>query len=203
MIKRNLTFAILTGLATGAIWTAIFIRLGTLNFLNFGSAIWALVPLVAIGYVLAIYVGEWLARLKSFLSSFVRFVLVGFLNTGIDLGIFNLLIYVTQIEKGAELSLFKGVAAGAAMINSYFFNKFWTFEAGKTIHQGVEFFKYIGVTIVGFVINVAVTYAIANHITPVLGFSQLSWDSIAAVVATVCSLIWNFVGYRLLVFKTK
>ncbi len=200
-MKKDLLIAVLSGFATGLIWTAIFLRLGTLNFLHLGNAIWGLVVVTMLGFGAAYYVGEWLSKWKPFFSPLVKFAMVGIINTGIDLAVFNLLIYFTAIEKGHELALFKGIGFVAAFVNSYFFNKYWTFNAGSSGHQGKEFIQYTVVTIVGFLLNVGITSGVANYVTPTFGFSQLAWDSVAAIIATVFSLTWNFLGYRLIVFK--
>lgn len=203
MRKRDSFVAILLGVIIGVLWTAIFLRLGTLNFLHLGLAIWGLVIIVPIGAVLGVYIGDRLSHWKSVFLSLARFAIVGFLNTGVDIGTFNLLIYFTQIEKGPELSLFKSAGFVAAVMTSYFANKYWTFQSGSTGDDGREFVKFGVVTALGLGINVGVTYLVANHVLPVGGLSQLSWDNVAAVIATVCSLIWNFLGYKLVVFKRK
>lgn len=201
MQKRDLSLAILLGVIIGVIWTVILLRLGTLNFLNLGSAIWSLIIIIPVGAVIGIYIGDKLSHWKSVFLPLARFAIVGFLNTGVDIGVFNLLIYFTQIEKGFELSLFKAAGFVAAVVTSYFANKYWTFQAGASGKEG-EFVKFGTVTVVGLGINVVVASLIANYVSPIGGLSQLSWDNVAAVVATVCSLIWNFLGYRLIVFKS-
>jgi putative flippase GtrA len=128
---------------------------------------------------------------------------VGFLNTGIDLLVFNSFIAISGIERGNEIVLFKAVSFGTALINSYLWNKFWSFRAGSTGPGRGEFVKYALVTIAGFGINVGTTFALINLIHPPFGLSQLRWDNTAAVIATAANLVWNFIGYRLMVFKAQ
>lgn len=197
--KKDITIAIFVGIASGLIWTGILLRLKALAFL--GGYVWALVVIAPIVFVIGLYVGKLLSGWKPFFYSFARFVIIGFLNAGVDFGIFNLLIFITGIEKGDAIALFKTAAFITAFINSYFWNKYWTFQAGATEKTGSEFVKYTIITIIGALINVGTTYSVINFIKPVGGLTQLSWDNVAAVLATVLNLTWNFVGYKVIVFK--
>ncbi len=130
-----------------------------------------------------------------------RFIVVGVINTGIDLIILNLLIHFS--DKGAQggpyYSLFKGMAFLGALTNSYFMNKHWTFAGKGTSNRAIEVSEFIIVSAVGFVINVAVATLVINFIPPVLGADKL-WPSFAALCGTALGLIWNFLGYKLVVF---
>ncbi|MDP3953808.1 MAG: GtrA family protein, partial [bacterium] len=186
----------------------VFSRLGTFDsaLAQFGLApglVWGFVVLTTIVFVMGLYLGLWLSRFRHFFISFSRFVMVGFLNAGIDFGVFNFLMFVANIEVGAAVSAFKGVSFVAAVINSYFWNKFWVFEAGATSKTGSEFSKFIVVTAIGLFINVGVVSGILYVYAPQFGFSQLAWNNVAAVAGAAMGLIWNFVGYRLIVFKKE
>lgn len=201
--KKDAGIAIVVGVFTGLIWTVIFVRLGTLDRLGLGSAIWGLVVIVPIVFVFGLYLGQWLSRFAKFFNSFARFVMVGFFNAGIDLGVFNLLMFLTGIEQGVTVSSFKTVAFVAALVNSYFWNKYWAFKAAGTSGGTREFSKFAVVSVGGLLANVGVTTLIVLAIEPMFGFSQLGWNNIAAVVGNVAGLIWNFIGYRWIVFKKE
>ena len=201
--KKDITVTAIVGVFTALIWTGVFIRLGTFNRFNLGNAIWGLVVVAPIIFVFGLYLGQWLSRWKSFFSSFARFVIIGFLNAGVDFGVFNLLIFLTGIEIGWGIALFKTASFLAAFTSSYFWNKYWTFGAGKTANRGAEFIKYTAVTLVGALINIGASFTIINFVTPAFGFSQLGWDNIAVVMATIGNLLWNFIMYNWVVFKTQ
>jgi len=40
-------------------------------------------------------------------------------------------------------------------------------------------------------------------IGPRFGIGEKGWANIAAIVATAVSILWNFVGYKFIVFKKK
>ncbi len=203
MRKRDIVIAIIVGIITGAIWAGVFLRLGVLDFLNIGAAVWGLAVLTPIGFVFGLYLGKWLSVRWRIFTSFSRFVMVGFMNAGIDFGIFNLLMFWTNIEEGAAISTFKGISFIAAVINSYFLNKYWVFEASGSGTKAKEFLTFLVVTVVGLLINVGVTSGIVFTVDPQFGFSQLSWNNIAAVFGSLFGLVWNFIGYRLIVFKKE
>ncbi len=202
MKKKDIALTIIIGILTGIIWAGVFIRLGTFDKLGLSWAAWGLVLVVPIVYLFGLYLGAWLSRRLAFFASFAKYVMVGFLNAGIDFGIFNLLMFLTKIENGPLISSFKTVSFVFAFTNSYFWNKYWAFEAGSsTVKKSTEFIKFVIVNIVGAFINVGVASFIIFFVTPRLGFSQLAWNNIAAVIAAAITLIWNFLGFRLIVFK--
>ncbi len=153
-------------------------------------------------------VGLWIAYFlgKKFLIIWqaAKFVLVGVLNTFVDLGVLNLLILSSGTAAGLGYSVFKGISFTVAVINSYFWNKFWTFKKTGTVASGKEFIQFFIVSIIGFGINVGVASLIVNVIGSPFAFSGVSeqiWANVGAIVATFVAMAWNFIGYKLFVFK--
>lgn len=133
-----------------------------------------------------------------------KFVLVGILNTLIDLGVLNLLMFVTGITSGLGYSFFKGISFIVAVINSYILNRLWTFKGAGQENKGKEFLQFFTVSVVGFSINVGVASLIVNVIAgqfAYFGFSPKLWANIGAISATFCGMVWNFIGYKFFVFK--
>jgi len=139
-----------------------------------------------------------------------KFVLVGILNTLIDLGVLNLLIFITGIASGFGYSAFKGISFTVAVVNSYILNKFWTFSAfakasADKKSSGREFSQFFIVSVIGFGINVGVASLVVNVIGNPFTFSGVSdtiWANVGAIVATFCAMAWNFLGYKFIVFKS-
>ncbi|MDP3993562.1 MAG: GtrA family protein [Candidatus Doudnabacteria bacterium] len=60
---------------------------------------------------------------------------------------------------------------------------------------------FIAITLVGLLINSGIVVGVTKFIPPAFGFNQELWTNVAKAGATAVSLIWNFAGYRLFVFK--
>lgn len=149
--------------------------------------------------------GMWIASIlgKRFLIIFqaAKFGLVGALNTFIDLGVLNFLIWISGIATGVWFSIFKGISFLVATVNSYFWNKHWTFEKRKVIFAPGEFSKFLGVVTIGFFLNVGIASLVVNVIGPQFGIGEKLWASVGALCATFIAWIWNFLSSKFIVFK--
>lgn len=146
--------------------------------------------------------------MMNFLKKWVRmmwqagkFIVVGGLNTFLDFAVLNSLIIATGTSSGKTLLVFKALAFIVAVVNSYFWNKYWTFEfKQKKRGEVIEFFV---ISVIGLAINVGVTSLVVNVVGPQLGLTSIVWANIGALAATFAALLWNFVGYKVLVFREK
>ena len=64
-----------------------------------------------------------------------------------------------------------------------------------------EIGTFIGITLIGLLINSGIVVGVTKFVPPAFGLNQELWTNLAKVAATAVSLIWNFAGYRLVVFK--
>ncbi len=148
----------------------------------------------------ALLIASLLARWLPILLQLAKFAAIGGLNTILDLGILNILIIATGIATGYGYSLFKSISFVAANINSYFWNKHWTFGASNQASLK-EFGQFVMVSAVGFIINISTASVLVNVIGAPENFSPERWANIGAISAVLISLVWNFVGYKFFVFK--
>ncbi len=197
--KKDLFYSVLSGLMTGFIAWKVF------DFLNiskiYGVSFAWLVVLVPILWVIGVNLGYFLGRWLAFFNQFGKFVAIGFTNAALDFGILNLLIFLTGITGTIWYSVFKITSAAVSMTNSYILNKNWAFEAGKSGGGGMEFIKFISVSLFSLFINVLMASLVVNFIHPVFGINAKGWANIGAVVGSASGLIFNFVGLKLAVFK--
>lgn len=132
----------------------------------------------------------------------VRFGAVGVLNTLVDLVVLNALLYA--FAHGNDHSRLFPVLATvsfiAATVNSYLWNRHWTFrdEAGGGTKEASRFYL---VTLVSFGINVGLS-SLLVWLDPFPILNATLWANMAKLVATGLSLLINFVGYERLVFRT-
>lgn len=139
----------------------------------------------------------------SLFAQLVRFAVVGGLNTGIDFGIVNILSYLTGITEGGRIIPLKGVAFLVANVNGYLLHKKWTFKDNTASEGAKKFSVFLSVSVIGALINITAVYLITTFVPPVLNLSSTMWLNVANLAATGLSLIWNFVGYKLIVFRGK
>lgn len=167
--------------------------------LNFKNAF-----LLIIGFVIFANLALWLVSLLSrFIPVFLqvaKFAAVGGLNTLLDLGVLNVLILISGVATGYWYPMFKGISFVIANINSYFWNKHWTFGVSDSANIK-EFSQFLTVSIIGFGINVSIASLIVNIIGAPENISPERWANIGALSATIISLVWNFIGYKFFVFK--
>ncbi len=146
-----------------------------------------------VGMIVAFYLG----RIVPVLWQLAKFGLVGVLNTAIDFGILNFLSTYLAVTSGVGLIPVKIVAFSIALVNSYFWNKGWVF-AGKKKSSAVSFAI---VSAIGLVLNVGTVYVLTSIVGPQGNIGAATWLNLANVGATGLSLVWNYLGYRLIVFK--
>lgn len=149
---------------------------------------------------IALFILNILARVWSVFGQFGKFAAVGTLNTLIDIGILNIFIMATGFVDGFQYAGFKAISFFVATTNSYFWNKFWTFES-RTKITGNEYARFFLFTLIGTSINVFVASIIVNAIEPFGSISPKLWANIGALVAVFVSFMWNFLSYRLVVFS--
>ena len=147
--------------------------------------------------LIAIYIAWYIAKKIKLLWQLFKFSLVGVLNTAIDFGILNFFIFITQVTSGAGIILINATSFSTALVNSYFWNRDWVFDQTKKS----KFLTFAVVTLIGLSINTGVVYILTTYIQPILVTSPTLLANLAKVAATLLSLIWNFTGYKLVVFK--
>ena len=207
--KRDLLFSIVTGFYTGFIAWQIFEFLEVPLFRGISFA-W-LVVFVPVLWILGVNLGYFLGRWFSFFNQFGKFAAIGFTNAAVDFGILNLLIFYFGIAAGVWFSVFKGISFITAAVHSYFWNKYWTFEAGNTPVTRKEFTKFFAVTIFALLVNVGIASFVFQFVghqgiipgfsTPRFGLTSEAWANIGAVAGSAAALIVSFIGFKTAVFK--
>jgi len=195
MTKNDLGFSLFT-----AFITSIFLY-PTLKTTNIYDKL--PVPLVLLFLIfpavsiIGMFLISVIAKKLPFLWQVTKFAQIGVLNTAIDFGILNFLIGLTQITSGIGIIFINATSFTTALINSYFWNKNWVFAGNKKSN----FVTFAAVTLIGLSINTGVVYTFTTFIPPVIIKSPTLWANVAKLLATALSLVWNFTGYKLIVFK--
>jgi putative flippase GtrA len=199
--QKDYSLVILVGFLFGLLLLPVLanLKLAALPLTLINSAIIVLV--CSLGAFVALWVVSLVSGKLPVLLQMAKFAAVGGLNTLLDLGVLNILILFSGIAVGLGYSFFKAISFIVASINSYLWNKYWTFGSHSGTDKIKEFSQFFVVTLVGFGINLAVASLVVNLMAPVGGVSPALWANIGALLATIVSLVWNFLGYKFIVFK--
>jgi len=172
---------------------------------NLGFEIRFLGLILVIFFPILALLGIWIAWLlgKKFLWIFqtAKFLLIGALATLVDLGVLNLLIWISGLAAGLPFSIFKGISFIVATCSKYLGDKFWAFEKMEKIGIGKEFNQFFIVTLIGLGINIGAASLIVNVAGPQFGLTEKIWANIGAILAAFVSAVWNFLAYKFIVFK--
>ena len=121
--KRDLGFAVLTGLITGVIGWRILEFLKTPEFYNLPWIL--LVVTVPILWILGVLLGYFLGQWLNFFNQFGKFAAIGFTNFIVTAGVLNILLSITDYTSGIGYSFISSVSFVVGVISSYIWNKYW------------------------------------------------------------------------------
>jgi putative flippase GtrA len=121
---------------------------------------------------------------------FVKFSLIGLLNTGIHYVIFLFLYRVFDMYYLHATVV--GYSVG--LINSFILNKKWTFKS-RNVRKDMEFAKFIMVNLLALIVNVGAL----KYFVSLAGLRP----EIGQIVAIAFSTITNFMGNKFWTFQAS
>ncbi len=130
-----------------------------------------------------------------------KYGVIGVLNTLLSAGVYNLLIFITNIASGLVVDLFFIAAFAITVTNSFFWNRQWAFGGTGTETVGKDAFQFFSVSILVAIVNMGLLHIIINVIGAPAGIDLKIWANIALVFTIVTAFLGNFFGYKFLVFK--
>ncbi len=133
--------------------------------------------------------GVWL-RTPNWFHQAVRFGMVGVINTGVDLGSYWIMTRLIPVFANAHV-LAKAISYTLGVLNSYFWNRNFTFRS--QVRSPKRFFLFFFINLLAVGINSGIM-AIALH-----GFHFPEW--VGLVMATLVTMSFNFVSSKFVVFK--
>lgn len=120
---------------------------------------------------------------------FIRFVIVGMINTCIDFLIFIMLKKLFNIN----LLICQVAGYSAGVLNSFVMNKCWTFEDSKAdLITSIQFLRFAVVNIVSLSVSLTVLKLLSIH-------TGINVYLLKGIVITITQII-NFTGYRIWIF---
>ncbi|KKQ50921.1 MAG: hypothetical protein US70_C0028G0005 [Parcubacteria group bacterium GW2011_GWD2_38_11] len=208
--KRDYEFAIVAGLLIGFLILPVLKTVSPEIFAKFAIAI---VPFFLLATPLGLRIAFMIGKKIAIIYQIAKFGLIGLLNTLVDFGVLALVTLLFsayfQIQSKDALiagitfySLFKAISFIVANISSYFWNKYWTFDQGSKKQTKSEFIQFFAVSVVGFLINVFVaSFVFKVVLGSLINLTDGQLGLIGAAFGSIAGLAWNFIGYKLWVFK--
>ena len=126
---------------------------------------------------------------QKWMTQAFKFVLVGLLNTIIDAVIY--VVLTRWLGLGGRQALAKAISYGAGVINSYAWNRTWTFKSDAKILVTLAPFVLTGLA------GAAISSACMHFALESLGLPE----AIAFGLATAATFVWNFVINKFIVFR--
>lgn len=139
---------------------------------------------------------------KKSILQFIQFNLVGILNTAVDFSVFSLLILV-----GMNRFVAQPLSYSCGITNSYFWNKYWTFQAKSQI-KVKEVLKFILVNLVSLGVSIVLFYLFDNIFSeiPLLQHRLIFIEMnvlLTKILATFGAMVVNFFGNKFWVFTMR
>lgn len=211
MNKKDYVFGISAGLLIGLLTLPVLRALKPELFSKFAIV----VPVFfLIATPLGLIVFSYLGKRIAVLWQIGKFLVSGVLNTLVDWGVLALVTFLFRqyfkINSTDALAfgltfytLYKSISFVAGNINSYYWNKYWTFANGVVEKTKAQFLQFLTVSLVGFAINVGVATLIFKAFAPVGGLNADQRGIVGAAIGTIAGLAANFFGYKYIIFKEK
>lgn len=212
-LKRDYIFGTAAGFLIGLLLMPI---LQTTKPTLFESLKFVVIPVFTALVPIGLVVASWISRKFSVIWQLAKFVVIGVLNTLVDLGALAFMFSLASLSGAAIASndilftlfipitffiLYKSISFIVANINSYFWNKYWTFGTESDKKTSTEFTQFFLVSLIGFVINVTASSLVFSFFHKIGGLTADQWGLIGAAVGSISGLAWNFIGYKFIVFK--
>jgi putative flippase GtrA len=129
-------------------------------------------------------------------SSKIRFLIVGSANTIIDFGILFLLVHM-----GVDKYIGNYFSTSIAFVFSFFANRKYTFKSKNDVKK--EIIPFLIVTLAGLWIIQPVIINFISSFNYLMKLQATALLLLAKLVATIVTLVWNYILYSKFVFKEK
>lgn len=127
----------------------------------------------------------------------VRLVAVG------GLGLFAFIGVVWGAAVGANPTYYLIILLAFLLLEWWLWRRFGLKLSGSTSGTTSQFVTFVLISVIGLLINSALLSVVSIALTPILGpyTNPDTVKNFAKAIATIASLIWNFLGYKLVVFR--
>ena len=138
---------------------------------------------------------------KNTVTKLMRFAVVGIVNTSIDIVALNILLWIFPTTNTWEVLFFNALACIVAACNSFFWNKYWTFQYREPITARLVA-RFAGVSLLSLSGNTLVLWLFLLLFPAVMTGAGLGAALLKAATGAVM-MAFSFIGQLVLVFATN
>jgi putative flippase GtrA len=193
MTKNDIIFAGLTGFFVAFIF-ADFLWVTKFSYLAL-HLFW-LFPLLSIA---GLWICEHLGKKFKFIHEAGKFFLVGAFSAVVDIKVYQIFAGLLAVVLASSL-ISKAISFLVATAVKYGGNKIWVFEKNGKDGIKKEIIQFTVITTVGMVIDVFIFYCATHYFQPANAPVRI-WTEISIIIAALVAAVWNFLGYKFIVFK--
>jgi len=147
--------------------------------------------------------------IKEFLKSrFIRFSIVGFSGTIVDIGISNLLRFIFHMPEIPSITL----SFLLAVLNNFHWNRVWTYPEFKNQQTIPQLIKFAVISVIGYIIR---TPLFALFEKPITNFfseiveenfpldANIIGHNLTLLLVIVIVLFWNYLANRIWTYRKE
>ncbi len=138
---------------------------------------------------------------RSTFIQFVQYCIVGGLNTLVDVGMLNILLWRFPTHNVEQLAVYNAIAYSSGAISSFFLNKYWTFRHTHKPTTG-ELLRYITTIVVEVLYSSVLIWLAGRALQPFISNITL-WGNASKLVAVVCGAVLSYLLMRFWTFARK
>ena len=202
----DIIFSLITGRVIGFLLSDFLKEWGITIGFYYSLVLWIVLPFFSLFCLWLAYKASTFAKASAdksdgqgkflFVFQAAKFVLVGTFATVIDLKIFEFLAWFFSAYILAKIISFI-----VATFLKYWGNKYWSFQKYEKEDLNKEIIQFFFITLVGLIVDVVSFYYFTKIMGPQFALSNVIWIKLSVIFAGITAALWNFLGYKFLVFK--
>jgi len=198
--KIDIILAVITG--EGVAWLFVWLIKNSPN-IDLPFLYWFLPVSFPILAIFSIWLSYLIGKRYLVVYQLAKFLLIGAFFAIFDLIILNILLEYFGISKDEAIkyAVFVAISFIVATTAKYVADKYWAFEKAGREQMGLEFGKFFVITVISGGIQVAVASFIFALAPSLFEMTELVAGNIGKIGGIIVASIWNFLGYKFIVFK--
>lgn len=168
---------------------------------DFGLWRWLLSWVLPVISLTVLWLAFLIGRKLLFVFQGAKHLLVGAAATVVDLKIFEFLVWIFSLSFVVSPIFSKGVSFLFSTTIKYWGNKHWAFEHFEKENRLKEISQFFVVTIVGLALDVSAFFYFSNILGAQFNVPSALWTKLSVIFSAIVAALWNFLGYKFLVFK--